>query len=191
MKTRLSRTLTCGLLAATTSVLAQERAAVQSGSVAPPDYEVIPIVGGLIGASALAINNNGQAVGWFAPVRLGGTIAFSWTPTGGLVDISGLGTNSERNQAVAVNDGGQVVGAIYGRDPSFHHHAFLWTVMSGTVDLGTLGGTNSEATSINATGQVAGWSETTGGPRHAFLWTEAGGMRDLGTLGGPAARLPR
>src|SRR5665213_610130 len=62
-------------------------------------------------------------------------------------------------------------------------HAFLYS--NGSMqDLGTLGGTNSGGTGINAGGQVAGWAFLTGdGPHHAFLYTN-GSMQDLGTLGG-------
>ena len=51
------------------------------------------------------------------------------------------------------------------------------------TDLGTLGGTLSEARGNNNLGQVVGYSWTTSGPAHAFLW-EGGVMTDLGTLGG-------
>ncbi|MFI4967248.1 MAG: hypothetical protein ACHQAU_00870 [Gammaproteobacteria bacterium] len=51
------------------------------------------------------------------------------------------------------------------------------------VDLGTLGGPTSTAEAINEHGQVAGWSDTTGGNRHAFLYSD-GVMQDLGTLTG-------
>jgi probable HAF family extracellular repeat protein len=51
------------------------------------------------------------------------------------------------------------------------------------TNLGTLGGLFSTATAVNASGQVAGYSETASGEFHAFLY--AGGvMSDLGTLGG-------
>jgi probable HAF family extracellular repeat protein len=53
------------------------------------------------------------------------------------------------------------------------------------IDLGTLGGTYSVATEVNANGQVVGYATTPGNPAtHAFSWTQLGGMVDLGTLGG-------
>jgi len=51
------------------------------------------------------------------------------------------------------------------------------------IDLGTLGGSDSQAHGINQRGQVVGVSTTSAGVGHAFLW-EKGTMVDLGTLGG-------
>src|SRR6185369_9855026 len=66
-------------------------------------------------------------------------------------------------------------------------HAASYTV----TDLGMLGGTESSGSTLNAGGQVAGSSYTTGdAAQHAYLWkpTVSGGasgaMSDLGTLGG-------
>jgi probable HAF family extracellular repeat protein len=52
------------------------------------------------------------------------------------------------------------------------------------TDLGTLGGTTSDATAINESGLVVGKSKTAAGATHAFRWTSGTGMVDLGTLGG-------
>jgi probable HAF family extracellular repeat protein len=52
------------------------------------------------------------------------------------------------------------------------------------ADLGTLGGTTSDATAINESGLVVGKSKTAAGLTHAFRWTSGTGMVDLGTLGG-------
>ena len=74
---------------------------------------------------------------------------------------------------------------------------FVFTLAAATtqaqpVSIGTLGGNSSYGTSINAAGQVVGWSDNGGSPneQHAFLWTPAtpngtaGTMIDLGKLGG-------
>ena len=55
-------------------------------------------------------------------------------------------------------------------------------------DLGTLGGATSTAIDINASGQVIGMSDVSGGGQRGFLWTSGGGMQDLATLlGSPAS----
>src|SRR2546423_1216978 len=55
------------------------------------------------------------------------------------------------------------------------------------TDLGTLGGSSSDARAVNLAGQVIGSATLPGDTaRHAYLW-ENGVMRDLGTLGGTAS----
>jgi probable HAF family extracellular repeat protein len=54
----------------------------------------------------------------------------------------------------------------------------------GLLELGTLGGSESNALDINLGGQIVGYSTRGDGTTRAFLWTPAGGLQDLGTLGG-------
>ncbi|MGP0063689.1 MAG: hypothetical protein ACLQGP_08850 [Isosphaeraceae bacterium] len=57
------------------------------------------------------------------------------------------------------------------------------TLLSTIVDLGTLGGSSSEAQGINASGQVVGESATASGGEDAFLYSD-GEMMDLGAPAG-------
>ncbi len=99
-------------------------------------------------------------------------------PGGGLIDGRGI------------NDSGQITGSA-NFAVNTPVHAILW---DGTIhDLGTLNGDwTSEGYGINASGQIAGFSESQAGVSHAFLYTPANGavpssMTNLGDLGGGAA----
>jgi probable HAF family extracellular repeat protein len=99
------------------------------------------------------------------------------TPVAGYTMLSlGVGVTP-----YGINKAGQVVGTM--TTAPGESHAFLWSRTNGLVDLGTLGGANSEATAINSAGDVVGWSLRLDGTRHAFQFTH-GVMADLGTLGG-------
>jgi probable HAF family extracellular repeat protein len=63
--------------------------------------------------------------------------------------------------------------------------AFRWTPATGMQDLGTLGGSMSEAYGVSADGAViVGYAVDYLDRMRAFRWTEATGMQDLGTFGG-------
>ena len=142
---------------------------------------------GTVISFASGINDAGQVVGYtLTPVDE--TLAFITGPDG--MGVRNLG-NTRHVAASGVNDAGQVVGSFWSRgmggDPTLGaRHAFI-TGPDGMDmrDLGTLGGTYSYAEGISDTGQVVGYSYTTGGAQHAFITDPDGtNMRDLGTLGG-------
>jgi probable HAF family extracellular repeat protein len=154
------------------------------------------------GGSSAASAINGD--GWIVGVSQNGDIdPVTGGPLGHAVvwrngEIADLGTfGGYESFSIDINNAGQVIGVSTADtvpDPfSFlgaSIHAFLW--QGGKMqDLGTLGGPDALALSVNARGQVAGVSftndtanPTTGMPtQDPFLW-ENGRMTDLGTLGG-------
>lgn len=155
-----------------------------------------------------AISNRGQIVGT-APIGTAegphstGLHAFRYDSNGmtDLGTLEGLGS-----RASAINEVGQVVGSSISVfdyscyeewDPDTYEptgnivcnpltvlHAFLYD-SNGMQDLGTFGGRESHANSINDAGKVVGGAETSDGYFRAFLYdSNVGYMSDLGDLGG-------
>jgi probable HAF family extracellular repeat protein len=88
---------------------------------------------------------------------------------------------------VALGGHGRVIGNAY--SPATDTlRAFVWRPGRAPVDLGDLGGGRAEATEINSSGTIIGFSPTAGGEQRMFRWRH-GRMTDLGTLGGPNTRL--
>jgi probable HAF family extracellular repeat protein len=144
-----------------------------------------PINPAVVEGGAVSINTDGvvsglSAGGFDALINRHGTDI-------DLGSLAGLGS-----VARDLNDSGQVVGfsgtallpAAMGRSqPTVIFHAFRYS--HGKMgDLGTLGGTDSSANSVNDRGAVVGYSFTASDAAiHAFLYSQ-GRMTDLGTLGG-------
>jgi len=138
------------------------------------DLGMLP--GGTKGAIAFGINASGQVVG-ASDTGSGEQHAFLYG-NGTMHDIGAL-PGGKIGYALAINDNGEIVGEAQKGNGEFD--AFLYS--NGTMqDLGTIAGPWSSANGINASGQVAGSSDTTGNV-HAFLYSN-GTMHDLGTLPG-------
>jgi probable HAF family extracellular repeat protein len=143
----------------------------------------------LAGAQPFAISEVGQIVG---ALHVGTAVhAFSYIG-GRTTDIAKLTHNLgfPESFATGVYNSGQIVGLT---ESVTSYRAFLYA-HGALIDLGTLGGIDSEAVAINDRGQITGAADTkiSSNPNntgsdvvqpHAFIYTNRA-MRDLGTLGG-------
>ena len=102
-------------------------------------------------------------------------------PAAGTASFQGLGTLpgwSQRQAWGVSGDGKVVVGQLsrLGTDT----RAFRWTATQGMLDLGTLGGANSEAYAASGDGSaIVGRATNTSGNYRPFRWTPIGGMQNL------------
>jgi probable HAF family extracellular repeat protein len=136
------------------------------------------------------INNAGVVVGRMQVAQNIGDHAFVAAANIGtdLGVLPGVSLETAISEAFAINDAGEIVGRASTSANPPYQHAVYWSAAHVIQDLGTLGGNTSVAVDINASGQVIGMSDVTGGGRHGVLWTSGGGMQDLSTLlGSPAS----
>ena len=149
-------------------------------------------LGGLY-SYAYGLNDAGHVVG-LAQDGTGAYRVFLYTPGAGMQDlgIPSFPSYNVLQNGWDINSAGQVVGMTTFHNPNSCSlcsvlHAFVYTPALGTQDLGTLGGSESEARAINDAGQVVGYSSyaSQSYDSHACLYTPGIGMQDLGTLGGP------
>jgi probable HAF family extracellular repeat protein len=158
----------------------------------------VPSPSPLAPISAFGINNAGHIVG-AASLASGQVRAFLLNASL-MIDLGTLGGTTSIAQKVAqIGPTDYVVGHSQISSPSIPpNHAFIWHDDNANSlsdpgemkDLGTLGGTNSIAYDINASGQVVGSADVSPGVSHAFLWhddngngaNDPGEMKDLSSL---------
>jgi probable HAF family extracellular repeat protein len=155
-------------------------------------------LGGGPAAAALFINNHGQIAGfsYISPTPNPSTGIPTLHPVlwenGTIKDLGSLGglgsiaTTFNANEGYTVeingmNERGEIVGTSPLEGDQMHH-AFLWN--GSLMDLGTLGGDNSQGWWVSNSGLVVGRADFSpeSTAHHAFLWKN-GVMTDLGTLG--------
>lgn len=146
-----------------------------------PPFVRITDPGSFTPAITFDINNAGQATG----TLLSGAVGFRWQAAvvEPLVPLTGVADDD----AFGINDQGEIVG-VGAIGPPVRYHAAYWPNPATALDLGTLGGDNSEARDINNDRTIVGSSETASGETEAFIWHADFGMKSLGTLGGANSR---
>lgn len=155
--------------------------ATPAAGTAPYEVADLGSLGGLPGAGAVALNGQGESVGYsFIP---GGFVHAMLNRKGTVIDLGTLG--GTQSLARAVNRHGDVVGWAY-RTGETSPRAFLWRGGAMT-DLGTFGGARSDANDINSAGTVVGSAFDAAGRELAFFWT-GGALQPIGTLGGSQSR---
>lgn len=134
-------------------------------------------------SEALCINSNRMVVGY--ATLSGGTMepilstnALYGSSSMVTMGMGGMG-GASGGESWSINNVNQEAGQAMMSGGNFHAFASGSSGMMGrsTVDLGTLGGTNSYAYCINDNGTVVGTAQTGSGRYHAFMVTNAlGGM---------------
>jgi probable HAF family extracellular repeat protein len=145
-----------------------------------PGTDPMPLLPeGTVQSRTWEINDRGTVLGVALGPEPGPTRPFLWRH-GRFTDV-GVLVPWERDffrRSDRLNGRDQVVGLV--DLDNGEQHAALWS-RGRTIDLGTLGGTYSEALGINDRGEVVGYSARADGTRTAFLWRD-GTMTDLGAL---------
>jgi probable HAF family extracellular repeat protein len=158
-----------------------------AGQSVATDY-VITDLGTLGGtkSDALDINNNNEVVG--QAYLAGDNVYHAFLYSGGVMTDLGVDgctyPSARTSWAFRINDSGQIAGqSCFSLPRGPTDRAFLYDAGVMT-ELGTLGGTGSQARGINNLGHVAGSAALAGDVfSHAFIYS-GGALTDLGTLNG-------
>ena len=148
------------------------------GVAGNPQMKELGTFGGLE-SEAGDINNSGQIAGYAQTSSRDHAFLYSG---GTMIDIgASLPSGMGNSYAYSLNEAGRIAGTGYNNGWT-SWHAFYYDGVN-TIDLGTFGGQNSSALSINNSNVIVGYYTLSGGFDHAFRYA-LGSMTDLGTLGG-------
>jgi probable HAF family extracellular repeat protein len=125
--------------------------------------DIEPLFG--FSASVLAINARGQFVGSAVRPQDFRSATYLFTPGKGYTVIPSLPGGGDASAEDVSNDG-TVVGEAVAADGL--QHPFVWSRKTGTVDLGSPGGS---ANGVNQRGTIVGSAEVEPGLFHAVMWT--------------------
>jgi probable HAF family extracellular repeat protein len=169
----------------------QFRAAVWTAAATGAPSAELPPLGDDETSAATAINSQGDVVGIsgacdVAVGRFSARHAVLWHK-GRVREIPTFGGVSW-NTPASINDLGQVVGfanfpGAKDRRGEFNERAFYWDKQNGLIKIGVVeGDSTSDATSINNSGVVVGYSNAADGSTRAFIWKMGSKPVDLNTL---------
>jgi probable HAF family extracellular repeat protein len=131
------------------------------------------------GATDLGANTYATAINESGEVAGGNGSAFV-VVNGQLEDLA-MPSGMNWSAAYGINAAGTVVGD--GQQSNGTFRGVIWNADGNVTTLGTLGGSSSQATDVNDSGEVVGFASLKNGYQHAFS-VISGTMLDLGTLGG-------
>ncbi len=127
-------------------------------------------------SEAYGINDSGQIVGVSHVSDLSTKAClFDSSGQGNNINLGGLSQVGGTSYAYSINNNGAIVGSatIY-RAGANYYRACLFDLNSGNIDLGTLGGDESEALAINDSGIIVGRAYTEEHRWHACLFDPTG-----------------